>query len=530
MPNEIPEDRKSYPLDQPEAPQHLEREDLKQPVADQAEKAPIENYKVLQHTASGAKVSYHLGEKYNLEKEAARVELSFDSEKKTASIVDYRVSDFARGSEAGIGALKYAESLAAEWGLKQVKFDMQETQFSMLSAGERRSVISDLQRAGYDVRYSARIGGKKVWFNQSEEPERKILNEPLEVKATKTLRSKYPEMLEQLKRQPPVFDETKSRTVMDDNLPETASRPMPEKPELPAPPEKPVPEKPYDTSNEWWNQRERSDESQEPVKDRVKRYAAAGVASALVLASTVFAGREALQEQSSARLPSWQQGETYQSLEVSRPETTFGDLLKNGESAEIEEVEQPDQTVAIEIQPTTESQAQQWYDDVPVDSQVGLKYKGERTGYGCVPTSVSMVTEYWNKENAENKTMSAQELLDTNAKQDQFHSWGMSVSNTSDELSNLGYSTESRANATKDDLKQSLQDGPVVAIVKVNMDTTGYNHAVVVSGISENDEVRVNDPLTGKSHTYEWETFSKSWGANMGRGSSRNYYMTISPN
>jgi len=153
-----------------------------------------------------------------------------------------------------------------------------------------------------------------------------------------------------------------------------------------------------------------------------------------------------------------------------------------------------------------------WWHDVPTVSQQDLTYKGRETDYGCAPAAVSMVTEYWHQQDPSNKTSSAQELLDKNVEQGIFEGSGMSVTYLHDELAALGYEAKDYSNANLETLKQEVAKGPVVAAVKLNMRTDGTNHSVVVTGISENNEVRVNDPWTGESRMYSWETFNASWG------------------
>jgi predicted double-glycine peptidase len=153
-----------------------------------------------------------------------------------------------------------------------------------------------------------------------------------------------------------------------------------------------------------------------------------------------------------------------------------------------------------------------WWHDVPAISQQDLTYQGRETDYGCAPTAVSMVTEYWHQQDPDNQTSSAQELLDKNVEQGIFTGDGMSVTYLHDELAALGYEAEDYFDANLETLKQEVANGPVVAAVKLNMRTDGTNHSVVVTGISENNEVRINDPWTGEARTYSWETFNASWG------------------
>ncbi|MBN2003171.1 MAG: C39 family peptidase [Anaerolineae bacterium] len=184
------------------------------------------------------------------------------------------------------------------------------------------------------------------------------------------------------------------------------------------------------------------------------------------------------------------------------------EVPSEGQEQTGERHERPKVHAEVETKPFT------WWYDVPTVSQQDLTYGGRETDYGCAPTAVSMVTEYWHQQDPSNETASAQELLDKNVEQGIFKGDGMSVTYIHDELSALGYEAEDHANADLEMLKQEVAKGPVIAAVKLGMSTNieEHNHSVVVTGISENNEVRVNDPWTGEARTYSWETFNASWG------------------
>lgn len=167
--------------------------------------------------------------------------------------------------------------------------------------------------------------------------------------------------------------------------------------------------------------------------------------------------------------------------------------------------------------------------EVPVKSQRDLVYNDQPTEYGCVPTSVSIITDYWNKKDSSNPTKTAQEFLDLNAAQKEFDAKGMSPTDIHDELSRMGYVAEDHTNTNFDQLREAVKASPVLAIVKLNLKEAGANHAVVVTNISEKGDVAINDPWTGKSHTYTQEQFTKSWGANFGKEAPTNSYATINP-
>ena len=174
--------------------------------------------------------------------------------------------------------------------------------------------------------------------------------------------------------------------------------------------------------------------------------------------------------------------------------------------------------------------AENWWNDVPLISQQGLKYREYNTNYGCVPTATAMVLEYWHGRNPANKTMSAQELLDKNVAQGQFTANGMSPAEIHDEVQSLGYTHAPDKDVSFEKLKTIVTEGPVIAIVKMGMKTTGINHVVVVTGISPDGRyVRVIDPWSGQALTYTREEFMRSWGADFGSGYQSQYIMVIRP-
>ncbi|MEK9163411.1 MAG: C39 family peptidase [Chloroflexota bacterium] len=168
-------------------------------------------------------------------------------------------------------------------------------------------------------------------------------------------------------------------------------------------------------------------------------------------------------------------------------------------------------------------------DKVQLKSQHDLVYNDQPTEYGCVPTSVSMITDYWHNNDANSPTKTPQELLDLNAAQKEFDAKGMSPTDIHDELSRMGYVAEDHTNTNFDQLRDAVKESPVLAIVKLNLKEAGANHAVVVTNISEKGDVAINDPWTGQARTYSQQQFTKSWGANFGKDAPTNSYVTINP-
>ncbi len=162
--------------------------------------------------------------------------------------------------------------------------------------------------------------------------------------------------------------------------------------------------------------------------------------------------------------------------------------------------------------------------EVPVRDQHGLKYNGGDTLFGCVPTSASMILDYWHKRDPSNPTHSAQDLLDMNARQGEFTgkwvkgTWkeGMRIDQLGNDIGEH-YVVELKPASDRAGLGRALENGPVMAMVHLKMNTTGEPHAVVVTGVAPDGTVSINDPWTGKSHTYSWDAFDASWGASFGK-------------
>jgi hypothetical protein len=134
--------------------------------------------------------------------------------------------------------------------------------------------------------------------------------------------------------------------------------------------------------------------------------------------------------------------------------------------------------------------------------------------YECAPTSASMILEYWNTIDPENKTRTPQELIKGfgglyNP------STGMNPNELVQGLKNmnLGYDTIAwESKVSKATLQETLQEGPVMAQIHLNWGTSGYPHMVTVTGMSEDGQtVYVNDPWTGKAVEKSWNDFERSW-------------------
>lgn len=148
---------------------------------------------------------------------------------------------------------------------------------------------------------------------------------------------------------------------------------------------------------------------------------------------------------------------------------------------------------------------------VPVRQQGKL---GE--GYACSPTSMGMVLDYYHAQDASNATQDTQAIIDQMKDKGWFTDGkGISADNAAKAAQELGY--ENSYFFTKwslDNLRAEINAGhPVVATVRVGLDTTGNPHSVAVTGISpDGSMVAINDPMQG-TREISWEQFSKSWGS-----------------
>ena len=182
--------------------------------------------------------------------------------------------------------------------------------------------------------------------------------------------------------------------------------------------------------------------------------------------------------------------------------TTFGDLLN--EPPPVTEPAQP-----------TEMPPYETHYDMPPKAQGDL--------YGsaaCSPTSVSMVTDYYHAQNKANNTITPSELIDMLDKGDGTPGSGMSLSNLTDELGDIGYKNISqKVNANITDLQSELIKGPVIVTTGVKLipgeardiQKAGSTiHAMVIKGVSA-DNVAVNDPWSGAEKVFSRATFDQMW-------------------
>lgn len=156
--------------------------------------------------------------------------------------------------------------------------------------------------------------------------------------------------------------------------------------------------------------------------------------------------------------------------------------------------------------------------DVPVKAQGNLL-----NGTACVPTSVSMVLDYYHKNNSQLQSATISQFIADLNPGDIKPGIGISISDIIDNLQALGYRHsfyKISPQINLSDLKYYLQDGPV--IVQTGLDL-GHNprrilgvgdkqHALVLRGFSPDGQtVYVNDPWSGSQLELQLTDFLAMW-------------------
>ena len=155
------------------------------------------------------------------------------------------------------------------------------------------------------------------------------------------------------------------------------------------------------------------------------------------------------------------------------------------------------------------------------DVYYDIQPKSQGTLYGnaaCLPTSMSMVMEYYHSKNSVNSTASPSDLLDMLDPGDGTRGNGVGLDKLNDDLAELGYSSDVRT-GSMDDLNAALREGPVIVNTRVGLIKTSVrditpngsvNHALLVKAINANT-ILVNDPWGGAEKTFSRKTFEQIW-------------------
>jgi len=136
----------------------------------------------------------------------------------------------------------------------------------------------------------------------------------------------------------------------------------------------------------------------------------------------------------------------------------------------------------------------------------------------CLPTSMSMVLDYYHSKNPANATASPSDLRNMLDPGDGTKGKGIGLDKLNDDLGELGYnSTVSAGNM--DGLESALQSGPVIVNSQVGLvsvparDITpngSTNHAILVKAISA-ESVVINDPWSGTEKVLPRAAFEQMW-------------------
>lgn len=163
---------------------------------------------------------------------------------------------------------------------------------------------------------------------------------------------------------------------------------------------------------------------------------------------------------------------------------------------------------------------------VPVLAQGDQRVNGKELmgGYGCVPTSVSMILGYYHAQDSNHTALSPVELFHSFDADDWDGSGGMGPHKLIDEVQDLGYRTvETHVNVSFEDLQKDLKVGPVLVTTQVGLlsdprrvippsSTNASYHAMVVTGVSaDGGTVFVNDPWGGCTIEYDRASFEAIW-------------------
>lgn len=206
----------------------------------------------------------------------------------------------------------------------------------------------------------------------------------------------------------------------------------------------------------------------------------------------------------------------------SAPKTGLGDLLqKTPPAPEPLPVQQPEPLPVQQPAPLVEAPPAQVAPKYEIFHEVPNRSQGDLYGSAaCVPTSVSMVLDYFHARDGANATATPAELIKMLDSGDGTSGSGVLLGRMNDDLGELGYKNITpNVNASMEELKGALDHGPVIVTTGVKLiggdardiqqagDTI---HAMVVKGLNA-DSVVVNDPWSGAEKTFSRDTFSDMW-------------------
>ena len=173
----------------------------------------------------------------------------------------------------------------------------------------------------------------------------------------------------------------------------------------------------------------------------------------------------------------------------------------------------PAASSAPSSQPTFRTGYEPFYDISP---------KSQDMAFGkaaCLPTSLSMLTDYYHNQDPANKAVDRDELIKMREKGDGTPGVGFGVDKLNDDLNELGYKTTKNSQSDMNGLADELKNGPLVVNVKVKLvsapertmsEGNSYNHSILIKGISDTN-VLINDPWSGKEMEIPTDQFERMW-------------------
>ena len=133
-----------------------------------------------------------------------------------------------------------------------------------------------------------------------------------------------------------------------------------------------------------------------------------------------------------------------------------------------------------------------------------IKWYGGTTtvkGYGCGPTSVSMIVSYLTGNISQNPQIIFEDLV----KQGYFHGHGFGKAALTKAAAKYGVTCEWQS-LTEASLKQTLKNGyPIIAFVGKNAFGIYTGHYIVLKGVTSDGKIALNDPYSEKVSKKTWD-------------------------
>lgn len=149
-----------------------------------------------------------------------------------------------------------------------------------------------------------------------------------------------------------------------------------------------------------------------------------------------------------------------------------------------------------------------WWLDAPMRLQASL---GE--GYACAPTALGMAMDYYHQLDSRYPAPATVDLVKALTRKGFISGYGADAQMLCDLAIAYGYSHSFFYQGwSQAHLRKMLDAGtPVIANVRVGLNTDGYGHSVLIIGLSpDGQRVMFHDPVQGMVEA-SWELFDRSW-------------------